>query len=121
LTVNKLRETFIGRWGITSVKGWDTSDIDLLGPAYVEFGRRNDGEFRLSAVTGSIDYRVSLENDGPVIEWCWVGDDDGSETSGRGWARHQGDMLDGQLFVYGADEFQFEAILLKPRRGSRGG
>ena len=120
LSMNKLREVFIGRWRITSVKGWDTADVDLLGPAYIEFTRRNAGDFQFSAVTGGIDYRVSLEKDDPVIQWSWVGDDDGSETSGRGWARREGKKLTGELFVHGADEFQFEAVLHRPHRSSRG-
>ena len=104
-----------------SVKGWEKADIDLLGPAYIEFTRRNGGDFQFSAVTGEIDYRVSLEDDGPVIEWAWAGDDDGTETSGRGCAQRDGDKMAGQIFIFGADDFTFEAILLKPRRSSRGG
>lgn len=115
------RESFIGRWHITSVKGWEQPDIDLLGPAYIEFARRNNGEFQFSAVTGDIDYRVSLKIDGPVIEWSWAGDDDGTETSGRGWARHEGDKIVGQIFVFGGDDFAFQAVLVKPRRTGRSG
>jgi hypothetical protein len=117
--VSTPRETFIGRWRITSVKGWETADIDLLGPAYIEFARRGDGDFQFSAITGDIDYRVSVENEGPVIEWSWAGDDDGTESSGRGWARRDGDTIAGQIFEHGADDFRFEAILANPRRRAR--
>lgn len=115
------RDVFIGRWRITSVRGWEESEIDLLGPAYVEFARRNEGDFQFSAVTGQIDYRVSTEDDGPIIEWAWVGDDDGSEVSGRGWAVRKGSKLVGTIFMFAGDEFQFEASLAKPRRASSGG
>ncbi|MFZ2490138.1 MAG: hypothetical protein WA208_01505 [Thermoanaerobaculia bacterium] len=115
------RNAFLGRWRITSIAGWDKSDIDLLGPAYIEFVPRNDGDFQFSAVTGQIDYRVSSEADGPIIEWAWVGDDDGSETSGRGWAVREGETLVGTIFMFGGDDFRFEASAAKPRRTSRGG
>ncbi|HEX3578650.1 MAG TPA: hypothetical protein VHY33_08820 [Thermoanaerobaculia bacterium] len=114
-------ESFLGRWRISTVEGWEKSDVDLAGPAHIEFARRNDGDFQFSAVTGQIDYRVSLEPDGPFIEWAWVGDDDGTEVSGRGWAHRVGEKLKGTIFVFGGDDFKFEASPLKPRRVSRGG
>jgi len=113
------RHAFLGRWRITSVKGWEKADIDLLGPAYLEFAPRNQGDFQFSAVTGGIDYRVSTEDDRPIVEWAWVGDDDGSESSGRGWAVLNGEELVGTIFMFGGDEFQFEASR-EPRRTSRG-
>ena len=115
------RNAFLGRWRITSITGWESSEIDLLGPSYIEFASRNEGEFRFSAVSGQIDYRVSTESDGPLIEWTWVGDDDGSETSGRGWAVREGDTLVGTIFIFGGDDFRFEASPAKPRRTSGGG
>lgn len=115
------REAFVGRWRITSVKGWETADVDLLGPAYVEFARRSRGDFQFSAMTGEIDYRISGADDGPTIEWVWTGDDDGTEVSGRGTAVRKGEKLFGTIFVFGGDDFQFEAIAQKPRRSWRGG
>ena len=115
------RRVFIGRWRITSIEGWEQPDVDLLGPAFIEFATRNDGEFQFSAVTGEIDYRVSVESDGPVVEWCWAGDDDGSETSGRGWATHEVDKLVGQIFIFGGDDFSFQALPFTVRGTRRSG
>ncbi|MEA2164824.1 MAG: hypothetical protein QOK37_2951 [Thermoanaerobaculia bacterium] len=109
----------MGRWRITSIKGWDESDVDLLGPAYIELTARNHGDFRFVALRGEIDYRVSLGQKGPQIDWTWVGDDDGAEVSGRGWAYRDGDTLKGTFFVFLGDDVHFEAALFKPRRASR--
>ena len=114
------RKAFLGRWRITSIVGWDKPEIDLLGPAYIEFAPRNDGHFQFSAVTGEVDYRVSTEATGPIIEWAWIGDDDGREVSGRGFAMREGDTLTGTIFMFGGDDFRFEASPAKPRRTSRG-
>ena len=110
------REAFIGRWRITSVSGFETSDLDLVGPAYSDLDDRNRGDFQFLAIRGDIDYRVSLEEDGPEIDWTWAGDDDGTEVSGRGWAHRDGDTLKGTIFVFLGDDFRFEAALAKPER-----
>ena len=34
-----------GRWRITEMELWDRDAIDLLGPAFMEIGPRNDGNF----------------------------------------------------------------------------
>src|ERR1043166_4379251 len=82
------RNTFVGRWRIASMEMWD--ELDLLGPAFIEFDSRNGGMFQFVAVSGDIDYRISTEGDEAIIEWSWLGDDDGEETGGRGWAVRDG-------------------------------
>lgn len=33
------RSTVLGRWRIVEIEGWDTSYIDMLGPANIQFDR----------------------------------------------------------------------------------
>lgn len=108
------RNAFIGRWRITSIEGWEQPDIELLGPAHIEFDARNGGKFRFAAVSGEIDYRLSVKGVDAVVEWCWVGDDDGTETSGRGRARRDNQNIHGQIFIFGGDDFSL------PSRPSEG-
>jgi hypothetical protein len=96
---------------------WD--DLDLVVPAFIEFDRRNGGEFQFLAVSGGIDYRVSTEHDTTVIEWSWLGDDDGQETGGRGWALREGDKLVGHFYIHGADDSAFVATPQAPRSTGR--
>jgi hypothetical protein len=107
------REQFVGRWRIVSMDTWD--GLDLVVPAFIEFDRRNGGAFQFLAVSGDIDYRVSTEHDVIVIEWSWLGDDDGRETGGRGWAVREGDKLVGHFYIHGADDSAFVGTWPAPR------
>jgi hypothetical protein len=101
-------QQFVGRWRILSMDVWD--DLDLVVPAFIEFDRRNGGAFQFLAVSGDIDYRVSTENETTVVEWSWLGDDDGQDTGGRGWAVREKDKLVGHFFIHGADDSAFVAM-----------
>jgi hypothetical protein len=41
-----------GKWRITEMDLWDQDAIDLLGPAFIEFGNGRSGQFRFIAVDG---------------------------------------------------------------------
>jgi len=111
------RDVFVGRWRIVSMEVWD--ELDLLGPAFIEFDSRNGGMFQFVAVSGDIDYRVSTEGDEAVVEWSWLGDDDGEETGGRGWAARNGVNLVGHFYIHRGDDSAFVAIAEGPRRTPR--
>jgi hypothetical protein len=110
------RAVFVGRWRITSTEGWDKADLDLVVPAYIKFDSRGGGHFQFCALSGDVDYRVSTESDVPLVEWSWLGDDDGTEVCGRGWAYLKADHLVGQIFSHGGDEFPFVASAEKPHK-----
>jgi hypothetical protein len=111
------RNTFVGRWRIVSMEVWD--ELDLLGPAFIDFDSRNGGMFQFVAVSGDIDYRISTEGDEAIIEWSWLGDDDGEETGGRGWAVRDGDNLIGHFYLHRGDDSAFVATPEGPRRMGR--
>jgi len=101
------------------MEGWTRADLDLVVPAFIEFDSRGGGEFQFCALSGDIDYRVSTEVGRVLIEWSWLGDDDGTEVCGRGWAYREGDVLVGRIFAHGGDEFPFDALPEVPKRISR--
>ena len=75
-----------GRWRITEMDEWDQDAIDLVEPGFIEFSVDRLGEFGFIVVRGWMDCRP-FERDGrPCVEFSWSGDDEGDETSGRGWA-----------------------------------
>ena len=100
--VHEMRLLDAGR--IVSMEVWD--ELDLLGPAFIEF----------VAVSGDIDYRVSTERDVVIVEWSWLGNDDGEETGGRGWAVRRGDNLVGHFYLHRGDDSAFVATPEGPRR-----
>ncbi len=41
-----------GKWRITQMDLWDREAIDLVGPAFIEFGDGRSGRFRFITVDG---------------------------------------------------------------------
>jgi len=111
------KDAFVGRWRIASTEVWD--ELDLIGPAFIEFDSRNGGMFQLVAFSGDIDYRISTERNEAIIEWSWLGDDGGEEAGGRGWAVRDGDNLVGHFYLHHGDDSAFVATLEGPRHTAR--
>jgi hypothetical protein len=64
------------------------------------------GHFQMIAVQGDIDARF----EGNRVEFSWVGDDDGSETNGRGWGEIGEDgKLRGRIYLHHGDDSSFVA------------
>jgi hypothetical protein len=61
------------------------------------------------AVQGDLDCRF----EGNRVEFTWIGDDDGSEASGRGWAEIGKDRkLRGRIYFHQGDD---SALVAKRR------
>jgi hypothetical protein len=104
------RDTLIeGRWRIVETELWDREALDLVVPAYISFDRQGLGEMQLIAIGASIDYRVEQRDDATVLEFSWSGFDEMDATSGRAWARIDGDTMRGKLFIHQGDESTFVA------------
>ncbi len=63
---------------------WDRADVDLVGPAFIEFGPDRTGSFGFIAVTGRMDCRNADETGRTGIDFSWEGTDEGDQVSGRG-------------------------------------
>jgi hypothetical protein len=46
-----------GTWRISEMELWDREGIELMGPAFIEFGHDATGRFRFIAVEGWMDCR----------------------------------------------------------------
>jgi hypothetical protein len=104
------RESLIeGRWRIVETELWDREALDLVVPAYIRFDPKGLGEMQLIAIGASIDYRVEQRDDVSVLEFSWSGFDEMDATSGRAWARIDGDTMRGKLFIHQGDESTFVA------------
>jgi hypothetical protein len=44
-----------GTWRISEMELWDQESIELMGPAFIEFGDDGMGRFRFIAVEGRMD------------------------------------------------------------------
>jgi hypothetical protein len=85
----------------------------MVVPAHLTFTPDGFGSFQMIAVQGEIDPRF----EGNRVEFSWVGDDDGSETNGRGWAEIGKDSkLRGRIFFHMGDDSAFVAKKTKRLR-----
>jgi hypothetical protein len=105
----------IGRWRIVEMSDYDSDDIDLIEPGFVEFDEDGMGEFGFVAASGQIDYRET-ERDGRVaVEFTWEGVDEGDSVSGRGWAVLLDEtQVEGRLFFHLGDDSSFRAERMSP-------
>ena len=99
-TLNK----FTGRWRILEMEMWDKDFIDLDGEGHITFDRKNGGELHFSAVDCSLDCRIEKVGDRERIEFSFVGEDEGEEVFGRGWAVLDGDKLRGRIYFHYGDQ-----------------
>jgi len=91
------------------MEAWDQDAVDLLGPAYVEFGAQT-GTVAFIAIEGDLDCRYDVKDVCPAVEFSWSGADEGTPVSGRGWARLEPrGLMTGRIFIHGGDDSAFTA------------
>ncbi len=99
---------------------WDLEDIDLMGPAFIEFGQDRTGHFRFIAVQGFMDCRPGSPGERPRVEFTWEGDDEGDRASGRGRATLERDgSLRGHIYFHLGDDSAFRAVRAEEEAGSK--
>lgn len=100
-----------GRWQITETELWDTDDLNLVTPAFIEFAEDESGSFGFIAVQGEMDCREVNRDGRPGVEFSWEGSDECDPASGRGWAVLQDDgSLRGRIFFHFGDDSGFTAV-----------
>jgi hypothetical protein len=110
---------FLGRWRIVEMDLWDADAVDLLGPAFIEFGSDLRGRFQFIAVEGWMDWRAAKRSGGADVEFSWEGIDEGDEVSGRGWAAVADDgALNGRIFFHNGDDSGYRAERVDGRHGA---
>ena len=85
-----------GRWRIVETELWDQEALDTVVPAYIRFDPQGMGEMQMIAIGASIDYRVEQRDGASTVKLTWAGFDEGDATSGRAWARIEGDAMRGE-------------------------
>ena len=51
---------------------WDVEDIELVGPAFIDFEAGGGGQFRFIAVEGLIDWRRGVDGGRGRVEFTWA-------------------------------------------------
>jgi hypothetical protein len=115
----KQQSPFTGRWHIISMDEWDVEYMEEEGPAFIEFGADQMGEFQVGLTSGSIDYRITERGGQPTVEWTWEGMDEMDPCTGRGWVVRKEGALHGIIFFHQGDESSFVAKSAKAQERTR--
>jgi hypothetical protein len=106
----KTPKAFLGTWRIVETELWGKDALDLVMPAYITFEAEGPGHFQMIAIQGEIDPRFESNR----VEFSWVGDDEGDETNGRGWAEIGKDgKLRGRIYFHQGDDSSFVGMKKK--------
>ena len=102
-----MKTAFIGRWRIVEIEQWDRDFLDLVAPARITFARGGRGEVHFGAVDLTLDWRAPAA--GGRVVFTFEGFDEGDEVSGRGWAKLDGDRLNGKILFHMGEKSGFVA------------
>jgi hypothetical protein len=99
-----------GRWRIEQMDLWERDDLDLVGPAFIEFDSDGTGRFGFIVVSAAMDCRPAVIEERPALEFTWHGFDEGTEVGGRGFSVLGADgRLRGHIFFHMGDDSGFIA------------
>jgi hypothetical protein len=118
---SKPKSPFTGLWDIVSMSEWDEDYINEEVQAFIEFEDNGTGNFQFGYVSGYMDWRPTTRDGKPAPEWSWEGGDgaDGTPLTGRGWAKLEGDELQGMIFIHLGDESGFVAKKAKAQKRTK--
>jgi hypothetical protein len=104
-----MKTAFVGKWRITEMDQWDQDFIDMEESGHITFKRGGSGGLHFGCVDASLDWRYDDFLD--RIDLTFEGFDEGTEVSGRGWARIEGKpkQMVGQIVFHQGDESGFKA------------
>ncbi|NUQ61143.1 MAG: hypothetical protein HUU20_01560 [Pirellulales bacterium] len=107
----KSASLFAGLWHIVAMDEWDEDYYNEEVQAFIELEANGSGHFQFAYVSGSMDWRSTTRDGEPAAEWSWEGSDaaDGTQLTGRGWAKLKEDELHGMIFIHLGDDSGFVA------------
>ncbi len=111
---------YVGRWRITEMELWEKDTIEEEGPGFIEFGKDGLGRFHFGLVDGDLDYRIETVAETELLQFSFLGTDEMTEVSGRGWVRLSGEELEGRLVFHQGDSSTFRASRMEQGKGRRG-
>ena len=71
------KSLLIGKWRLTELSAWDADYLDLVAPAFIEFGRQGDGEMRFGALEAALECSYAQTS----LDFTWHGSDEGDEVA----------------------------------------
>jgi hypothetical protein len=104
-----VKNKYVGKWRVLEMEQWDKDFIDLTGEGHITFDKKSRGELQFGAVECDLDCRIEQTGGQERIEFSFVGQDEGDEISGRGWAILKDERLEGRIYFHDGEESGFVA------------
>jgi hypothetical protein len=105
--MKSMKTAFVDKWKILEMDQWDLDYIDMEEAGHVTFKKGGSGGFHFGCVDASLDWRYDESLD--RVDFTFEGFDEGTEVSGRGWAKVEGKQIMGQIVFHQGDESGFKA------------
>lgn len=94
-----------GIYSIIDMEKWDEDVLQMDGPAFIEITDRS-GRLHSVCVDGLLD----VESSDDRIMFSWSGSDDGRPVGGAGFARLEGGVMKGRLWLHRGEHSDFTAV-----------
>jgi len=104
-----LKNKYLGKWRITEMEQWDKDFIDLVVPGHITVKKSGQISMQFGAVDCDLDCRMEQLGDLELLQFSFIGEDEGDTVVGRGWAKLEGDKLLGRIVFHFGDESGFVA------------
>lgn len=105
----KTRKAHVGTWRLTDMSAWDRDFIDLVTPGHILLKSDGTGTLTFGAIQAEIDSRIENFGSTGRLSFSFVGWDEGTDISGRGWAEISGNNMTGWICFHMGDETTFKA------------
>ena len=86
---------------------WDQDYVDMEELSHITFKKGGSGGFHFGCVDAALDWRYDDSID--RVNFTFDGSDEGTEVSGRGWAKVEGKQMVGQIVFHQGDQSEFKA------------
>jgi hypothetical protein len=100
----------LGKWKLVEVDDWEEEEIDEFEPAMLDIRKGGKGSFNFIASHAVLDWKMDDPKNIGRIDFSFMGDDDGTEVFGRGWAEFDGGEVTGEISYFQGDRYQFRAV-----------
>ena len=105
-----MKNKYIGKWRIEKMELWDQDFIDLVGQGHITLKRGNRGSFHFGAVDCELDCRIEKFGSAELIQFSFLGEDEGDPVCGRGWGViGRDEKLMGRIYFHQGDDSAFLA------------
>ena len=106
----------MGEWRITSASEWNEEYLTMDGAAFLKVSSSGYGTIGFGAFRGILDVMQDELRPEDVMQFSFLGTDEGDEVCGRGFALEEGGLLKGRICFHRgiSSDFTAERVTKSP-------